>query len=89
MAMSGETERCDCCDLPVATCGKAVEQRQRKEDQAERARALAHPRALKALYAGACCQCGERFKPGDPIIFQAVTGTVPPWRGLLCCGVPS
>jgi hypothetical protein len=56
-------DRCECCDLPVSSCGKAAEQRQRAEHQAERARISALPGVFMALYAGTCGGCGERYDP--------------------------
>jgi hypothetical protein len=55
-------ERCECCDLPTSSCGKAAEQRQRAEQQAERARIRALPGVFMALYAGTCGGCGERYE---------------------------
>lgn len=60
--------RCECCDLPVESCGKALETRQRAEAKARRQRALASdPRAFPASYDGTCA-CGDRFKAGTPIV---------------------
>lgn len=59
--------RCDCCDLPVESCGKAVEQRLRNQDANERLRALDVPGAARAVFPGLCCRCQEPIKIGDPI----------------------
>lgn len=59
--------RCDCCDLPVESCGRAVEARQRQELANARSQALALYGWFRAQYAGRCSQCGEPFKEGDPI----------------------
>lgn len=72
--------RCDCCDLPVESCGRAAEQRQRANQRAERARLLALPGALPAAYPGKCADCGERFDASDPIS-RSDDG----WRCLVCC----
>ncbi len=65
--------RCDCCDLPVESCGRAAEQRHRREAAAERQRALSLPGYFPALYPGMCDDCGERFGPGD-LIRRAPSG---------------
>lgn len=60
-------DRCDCCDLPVESCGKAAEQRQRAEAQRERTMLLARTSWFEASYPGTCSSCGERFPAGEPI----------------------
>jgi hypothetical protein len=60
-------QRCDCCDLPAYSCGKAAEDRQRRDVEREKQQLLAHPAWMAALYPGACERCGERFEPGTPI----------------------
>ena len=59
-------DRCDCCDLPVESCGKAAEKRERAAALAERERLLAAG-ALTARYAGLCSRCSDRIREGDPI----------------------
>ena len=59
--------RCVCCDLPVESCGKAVEDRQRAAAAAERDRLLALPGVFAAMFPGSCTGCGERFGAGEPI----------------------
>jgi hypothetical protein len=63
--------RCDCCDLPVESCGRAVEQRLRKEDANARSEALSAYGWFRAQYAGQCAGCGEHFAVGDPISYVA------------------
>ena len=63
--MSGE--RCDCCDLPVISCGRFVEQQLRQETAQERARLAGLPGVFLAVFSGACATCGERITPGDTI----------------------
>lgn len=60
-------KRCDCCDLPVESCGKAAEQRARQEDANARSQALAQPGWFQAQWPGQCGVCGVWFKAGDPI----------------------
>lgn len=77
--------RCDCCDLPVESCGRAVERAQLAQLVAERRRLLALPGVIAAQYPGACSGCGERFVVGDPIARHE--GRWNAWRSLLCCEV--
>lgn len=58
--------RCECCDLPVSSCGKAVEVAQRQQRIAERARLLAAGWFV-ARYAGECGGCGDWFEAGTLI----------------------
>lgn len=58
--------RCDCCDLPEASCGKAIEQRQRA-DAARRAGELAARGYIRAAYPGTCATCSEPFGSGAHI----------------------
>jgi hypothetical protein len=76
--------RCDCCDLPITSCGRAAELRQRAAATAEGRRLLALPGAIPARYAGLCGSCDEPFAEGDPITryHQGRFGT---WRSLTCC----
>lgn len=73
--------RCDCCDLPAFSCGKAAEQRATEERQRLIRELLDGHGYTRAQWAGACATCGEWFKPGDPI--KARDGR---WAGGLCCG---
>ena len=61
------TQRCDCCDLPIESCGKAIENRRRAEAFLDRTRLLAKPGWFAAGYAGTCSDCGEHFDEGQPI----------------------
>lgn len=65
--VSAVGRRCDCCDLPVESCGKAVEDRARKEDANARSRALATPGWWQARWPGVCASCRSGFAEGDPI----------------------
>lgn len=58
---------CVCCDLPIASCGKAAERRARAEQATERARVLALPGVFESEYPGRCGGCGESFGVGTPI----------------------
>lgn len=60
-------QRCDCCDLPIESCGKAAEDRQRKEDANARSRAMGLPGWWRAKWPGTCAGCGSGFAAGDPI----------------------
>lgn len=61
------TERCDCCELPVESCGKAAEARARKEARIARTRLLSRPGARAAMFRGSCGVCGEWYDAGAPI----------------------
>jgi len=74
-------QRCECCELPVYSCGKAVEDRQRRYEQAERAALLARPSWFAAHYRGPCDSCGVWFEPGTPITIAADAGG---WRAECC-----
>jgi hypothetical protein len=74
--------RCECCDLPVSSCGKAAEDKQRAADNAERAELYTRG-FIPARYPGVCSRCGERFAQDDPIRGTYGTGS---WIGGLCCG---
>lgn len=76
--------RCDCCDLPVESCGKAIEDRQRAEAHAERERLLTLPGVIAADLAGRCARCHGRVEVGDPIRHERGQGWHG-WRDLLCC----
>lgn len=90
-------DRCDCCDLPVESCGKAAEQLARRQQLLDRQAALRKPGATVAQYPGVCGECGESFDKGEPIAARSAPGHRQPidrsgasaWRGLLCCGAQS
>lgn len=84
--------RCDCCDLPLYSCGRGAEQRQQTETAAERRRLLHQPGAIPARYPGICSRCNEgRFAEGDPIVLDVrpQSGRPGQWRSLLCCESPT
>lgn len=60
-------QRCDCCDLPVMSCGKAREVQLRQEAAARKRALLALPGVIAARFAGTCGGCGERFAEGVPL----------------------
>lgn len=68
------TARCECCDLPVESCGKAVELRQRDEAAARRRALIATRRYFPSQYAGRCSSCHERYAAGALITPQLVDG---------------
>lgn len=72
------TARCTCCDLPVASCGKALEDARRAAAAAERTVRLAFPGWVAAAWPGLCLRCGDRFAAGAPIRSYA--------QGWSCCG---
>lgn len=55
--------RCDCCDLPVESCGKAAEARLRAEAARDRDRLLRAGWA-PAVYPGRCAVCQQGFPTG-------------------------
>lgn len=65
------TERCECCDLRAYSCGKAAEDRERREEADLRAK-LGTAGWIEAIYHGACSQCGKHFKPGTLILFTGI-----------------
>ena len=72
--------RCECCDLPVESCGKAAEQRARRDDAAVLTTAFAAPHVVAAQYPGRCADCGEWF-PADTPIYAGEGG----WTNPVCC----
>ena len=78
--------RCDCCDLPLFSCGKALEARQRKELLSRRARLLARAEYFPAAYGGRCGRCSEPIAPGDPIKSDLSFGSRVYVGGLCCDG---
>ena len=71
--------RCECCDLPAYSCGRAKESALRKEWKRDRARLEARG-WFPSIYPGVCEQCRERFEPGTLIRMIAHEG----WR-VECC----
>lgn len=74
------TALCDCCDLPIETCGKAAEARMADEIRAERERALAEPGVVGAKFPGRCATCSTGYGRGEPI-----RHTDDGWAGAICC----
>lgn len=83
MTMPYKPKRCECCDLPVESCGLAAERRQIAEVNLERARLLSLPGAIAARFPSKCGSCGQRYDAGTPIIAHRNRG----WRSLECCEV--
>ncbi len=71
--MTAET-RCDCCDLPVTSCGRAVEQRQRTEAADRRRALIATRRYFPSQYRGGCAGCSEWYAAGALITPHLVDG---------------
>lgn len=62
------TDRCVCCDLPIASCGKQVEDRETALEREVPAAMLATPRWFAAKFGGLCMRCGDYdFAAGEPI----------------------
>lgn len=78
--------RCQCCDLPAYSCGKATEDRQRRERRAERERLLGLPGWFAAEYPGVCAECGEYFEAGIPIRRETDNGRLG-WRAWCCASL--
>lgn len=74
------TGRCECCDLPAYSCGKAKETELRREWQWNRAR-LEAAGWFSALYPGVCADCGEGFEAGT-LIRMGGSG----WHAECCAG---
>jgi len=74
---------CDCCDLPVGSCGKAAERRQRKE-LAEFHKTLSARGWFPAEYPGVC-SCGEPFNAGALIVRDTGSGR---WIAECCADKP-
>ena len=72
-------QRCECCELPVYSCGKAVEDRQRRYEQAERAALLTRLSWFAAHHCGFCVSCGEWYERDTPI-----TAGAGGWRAECC-----
>jgi hypothetical protein len=67
--------RCDCCDLPVESCGKSLEQQQRAAARAERP---PHGATTAARFPGRCPYGNEPIKVGDPLEYDEEYGWVCP-----------
>lgn len=52
--------RCECCDLPMSSCGKAAEALARRQVMIDRQAQVARG-AFPAAYAGKCCACEEGY----------------------------
>lgn len=75
-------ELCTCCDLPLYSCGRAIDEQARKEQRARRTRALAEPGVVAAQHhIRSCPGCGNPVPAGDPI-----RRTDDGWVGVFCCG---
>lgn len=64
------TTRCDCCDLPTESCGKSIEQAQRKAD-ASRVSGMMQRGYVQAQFFSKCSECGDSINKGDPIKMSA------------------
>lgn len=80
--------RCDCCDLPLESCGKQAEARALAAERALNLRLLALRAWFPATYGGACGQCGERFEPGTPITSFMLRGDGGMLYRAPCCATP-
>lgn len=76
--------RCECCDLPVESCGREAQRRQDAERIAEFDAAFRRPGVIPAQFIGKCARCDERIRIGDPL-----RGAPDGWIGELCCGKPT
>lgn len=74
--------RCLCCDLPIESCGKQAEVRQRAERAASRAVLIQHG-WFEAQYPGKCATCSTWFAAGDLIRRDP---TQLSWQGECCAG---
>lgn len=70
--------RCDCCDLPVESCGKAVEQRQRIERRAH-VEEMNRKGWIPSRYGGVCIECGHGYKVGG-----LIKGSIAGYKGECC-----
>lgn len=73
--------RCDCCDLPVYSCGLSADQRRRAEENAQRQRVLTTRGVVESRHPGRCSECGATFEPGEPIQRDPDGGG---WRASCC-----
>lgn len=75
-------ELCTCCDLPLYSCGKALQARQAAELRAQIERALQEPGVVPAQYLiRSCPGCRSVVPVGHPI-----RKTPDGYVGVLCCG---
>lgn len=58
--------RCECCELPLYSCGKAAAQKQETEEKKFRTE-LAARGWFASQFPGSCRGCGEDFEPGSLI----------------------
>lgn len=72
-------ELCTCCDLPLYSCGRAIEERRRQDERAVRQRALQEPGVVPAKWTGTCT-CGTPYDVGAPI-----RKTPDGWANVICC----
>jgi hypothetical protein len=64
-------ERCVCCDLPVESCGKRLEDQEVALEREVRAAMLATPRWIAAKWGGTCQRCNSYdYSRGEPITFD-------------------
>ena len=77
------SDRCECCDLPSYSCGKAKETELRRQWRINREQLEARG-WFPANYPGTCVGCGGWFKPGTLIRMSMA----PPagWRAECCAG---
>jgi len=74
---------CTCCELPLYSCGKALEERRRRDLKAQIERALDEPGVVPAKHMiRSCPGCRAQVPMGHPIR-KSRDG----WVGALCCGV--
>jgi hypothetical protein len=71
--------RCDCCDLPAYSCGRAADTRQQATRRRKRQQLLDRG-WFPAQWPGTCEGCAERFAPGDLIRMHVPDG----WRSECC-----
>ena len=78
--------RCECCDLPTESCGRAAEARLALEEGARQANLLRNPPWFTATYAGHCGNCAEHFESGYPIRVSTKRGAYgrPCYIGACC-----
>jgi hypothetical protein len=76
-----DEERCECCDVPLYSCGKAAQAAQAAELRAQIQRALQEPGVYAAkILIRACPGCKSAVPVGHPI-----RKTRDGWVGVLCC----
>lgn len=74
--------RCECCDLPVLSCGKARETELRRQDRRRRAW-LTSRGWFPSQWPGSCERCGEAFTQGTLIRRDPSEDG---YRSADCCG---